>query len=279
MKKFVSALILGSGIVLSGCATGSNPNDPYEAYNRQVFAANMAMDKYALRPITVGYTYVPEPIRYAVSNFYTNLRDFVSLGNDILQLDGVNTMQTTMRIALNTTFGLLGLIDVASSLGLPEYKNTFGDTMKSWGWTNSSYFLIPFLGPGTLRDQIGIVPDIYFNPLFWVIHDPWISWSIFAVNLLDTRSRYLDQDQLLEHTLDPYATIRDLYLQKNGAYKYPTESKNISDSKEENIDELIDETSAKTGKTSASATSQDNDIDAIIADETAKKNSSATLAK
>lgn len=277
MKKLLSVLFISSGIVLSGCATGTNPNDPYEAYNRQIFAANMAMDKYALRPITVGYTYVPDPIRGAISNFYTNLRDFVSLGNDILQLDGMNTMQTTMRIALNTTFGLLGLIDVASSLGLPEYKNTFGNTLKRWGWTDSSYFLVPFLGPGTVRDQLGIVPDVYFNPLFWVINDPWVSWSIFAVNLLDSRSKYLDQDQLLEQTLDPYATLRDLYLQKNGAYKYPTESADKRNDGAEEIDELIDESS--TGKNNKSKANNDENIDAIIDDENAKIAASATVSK
>lgn len=219
--KLITSLLVVCGLIISGCATSSDPNDPYEAYNRKVFTANMTMDTYVLRPATVGYTYIPEPIRYAVGNFYGNLRDFISLANDMLQADGMNTMQTIMRISLNSTFGLLGLIDISSSLGLPEYKNTFGNTLKTWGWTDSSYFLVPFLGPGTFRDQLGLIPDIYFNPVFWIINDPIISWSIFGINLLDMRSGYLDQDQLLEQTLDPYATIRDLYLQKNGEYKFP----------------------------------------------------------
>lgn len=223
------ASIIACTYLISSCATSANPNDPYEAYNRKVFAFNMAADTYVFRPVTVGYTYIPEPVRYGISNFYSNLRDFVSLGNDILQLDGLNTMQTFMRIAINSTFGILGLIDVSSSLGLPEYKNTFGNTLKYWGWKNSNYFMVPFLGPGTLRDQLGVAPDVYFNPLFWVITDPYVSWSIFAVGQLDNRAQYLGQDQLLEQTLDPYATIRDLYLQTNGEYKYPTESSPDSD--------------------------------------------------
>lgn len=228
--KFLNQCLLVVSIFMSGCATSSNPNDPYETYNRKVFAFNMTMDEYILRPTTVGYTsYVPEPIQYAAGNFYSNLRDFVSLGNDVLQLDGLNTMQTFMRICINSTFGILGLIDIATSLGLPEYKNDFGTTLKTWGWTDSSYFLVPFMGPGTVRDQIGIVPDVYFNPVFWVIHDDWISYSLFGIGQLDNRAKYLGQDELLTHTLDPYATVRDFYLQNKGIYIYPTESEGSID--------------------------------------------------
>lgn len=224
LKKIRNISVLTS-ILLSSCATSSNPNDPYENYNRKVFAINMTMDEYVLRPVTVGYTsYVPDPIQYALGNFYGNLRDFVSLGNDVLQLDGLNTMQTFMRVVINSTFGIFGLIDVSTSLGLPEYKNDFGTTLKTWGWTNSNYFLVPFMGPGTLRDQLGVIPDVYFNPVFWVIHDDWISYPIFAIGQLDNRAKYLGQDELLAQTLDPYATIRDLYLQNKGIYIYPEES-------------------------------------------------------
>lgn len=266
MKKYL--ITLGC-CALAGCATSKNPNDPYENYNRSVFTFNMTVDHYVLRPVTVGYTYVPDPIREAFSNFYNNLRDFVSLANDILQLDGIDTMQTTMRIALNSTFGLLGLIDVASSMGLPQYTNTFGNTLKRWGWVNSNYFLIPFMGPGTVRDQVGIAPDIYFNPLFYLINDPYISWSIFGINLLDQRSKYLGQDELLEQTLDPYATIRDLYLQKNGAYKYATESDDANDSNgSENIDELIDEqNSESTPHHTTKSSGHDAEVDNLIEEE------------
>lgn len=266
MKKFL--ITLGCCAV-AGCATSKNPNDPYENYNRPVFAFNMTVDHYILRPVTVGYTYIPDPIREALGNFYNNLRDIVSLANDILQLDGIDTMQTTMRIAINSTFGILGLIDVASSMGLPQYTNTFGNTLKRWGWTDSNYFLIPFMGPGTVRDQVGIAPDIYFNPLFYIINDPYVSWSIFGINLLDQRSKYLGQDELLEQTLDPYATIRDLYLQKNGAYKYATESSDSNDSNEsENIDELIDEQNGEsTPHRAVKQIGNDAEVDNLIAEE------------
>ena len=264
MKKL---LIILSSSALVGCASSKNPNDPYENYNRPVFEFNMTVDHYVLRPVTVGYTYIPDPIREALGNFYNNLRDFVSLANDVLQLDGIDTMQTTMRIALNSTFGILGLIDVSSSMGLPQYTNTFGNTLKRWGWTDSSYFLVPFLGPATVRDQLGIIPDVYFNPLFYIINDPWISWSIFGINLLDQRSKYLGQDELLEQTLDPYATIRDLYLQKNGAYKYATES-NDNNTESENIDNLISEENGESApQIKPQANNNDSEVDNLINEE------------
>lgn len=264
MKKL---LIILSSSALVGCASSKNPNDPYENYNRPVFEFNMTVDHYVLRPVTVGYTYIPDPIREALGNFYNNLRDFVSLANDILQLDGIDTMQTTMRIALNSTFGILGLIDISSSIGLPQYTNTFGNTLKRWGWTDSSYFLVPFLGPATVRDQLGIIPDVYFNPLFYIINDPWISWSIFGINLLDQRSKYLGQDELLEQTLDPYATIRDLYLQKNGAYKYATES-NDNNTESENIDNLISEENGESApQIKPQANNNDSEVDNLINEE------------
>ena len=264
MKKL---LIILSSSALVGCASSKNPNDPYENYNRPVFEFNMTVDHYVLRPVTVGYTYIPDPIREALGNFYNNLRDFVSLANDILQLDGIDTMQTTMRIALNSTFGILGLIDISSSIGLAQYTNTFGNTLKRWGWTDSSYFLVPFLGPATVRDQLGIIPDVYFNPLFYIINDPWISWSIFGINLLDQRSKYLGQDELLEQTLDPYATIRDLYLQKNGAYKYATES-NDNNTESENIDNLISEENGESSpQIKPQANNNDSEVDNLINEE------------
>lgn len=273
MRKFfhktAPVVLAVSGLALSGCATGKNPNDPYESYNRKVFTFNMMMDHYVLRPIAVGYVnYVPDPVRYVVTNFYNNLRDFVSLGDDILQLDGMDSMQTTMRIALNSTFGLLGMIDVASSMGLPQHKNTFGNTMKRWGWTNSSYFMIPLYGPGTVRDQLGLIPDIWFNPTWYVIDDYWISGGLFAVNLIDARSKYLGQDQLLEQALDPYATIRDIYLQHNGEYIYPKAS-NESAADSDNVDSLIAE---ENGQPPAANTNKSNndDVDALIAEENAK---------
>jgi phospholipid-binding lipoprotein MlaA len=252
-------------VSITACATSQNPNDPYEVVNRKIFIANMTADHFVLRPIAIGYTYIPEPIRDAISNFYNNLRDFVTLGNDILQLNGSDTMHNTMRIAINSTFGILGLIDVSSSMGLPQTQTSFGDTFKRWGWTSSSYIVMPFFGPTTCRDGIGFIPDLYFNPLFWITTDPWFSWGIFGLNLINKRASVLDQEKLLMSSLDPYATIRDIYLQKNGEYIYPQES-GIMESESESLDELIDEENGESSP-KTKYTTQSSQIDALIDEE------------
>ncbi|MEN9946515.1 MAG: hypothetical protein RLZZ293_901 [Pseudomonadota bacterium] len=265
-------LILACGLTLASCASNKNPNDPYESYNRKVFAFNMVADHYVVRPAAVGYTYIiPEPIRTAASNFYNNLRDVISLANDILQLNGINTMHTTMRIALNSTFGLLGFIDVASGLGLPQDKNTFGNTMKKWGWKHSSYFIVPFLGPGTIRDQVAILPDTYFNPLFYVIKDPVLSWSVFGVDALDQRSQLFDHEKLLDQALDPYAAMRDVYLQSQGEYIQVNENESANSESIE-VDQLIDEENGESTIHHTTKVNHEDPVDQLIDEENNKAN-------
>lgn len=193
--------------------------DRFENYNRNAFRMNDTLDRNVVRPTTVAYvTYVPSPIRNVIQNFFNNLRDFVTLGNDILQLDGISSMHNIMRIAINSTFGLLGMIDISSSLGLMQHTNSFGNTMKVYGWKNSSYFVIPILGPSTVRDAIGMIPDTLFNPTWWIIPQQYdyVSVGLFVINGIDKRSKYLDYDQLLYTSIDPYVTLRDTYLQGIG---------------------------------------------------------------
>jgi phospholipid-binding lipoprotein MlaA len=262
MRKTIPGL--AAAAIIASCSTSKNPNDPYELINRKIFAANMAADHYVLRPITVGYTYIPQPLRYAISNFYNNLRDFVTLANNILQLDGINAMHNIMRISLNSTIGILGLIDISSSMGLPQNQTNFGATFKRWGWTKSSYLVFPLLGPGTIRDDLGLIPDIYFNPVFYIFDDQFISWGIFALNLLDKRSRFLDQDKLLLSTLDPYATIRDMYLQKNGEYIYTAES---SINLDEDVDAMIAAENGESTPIQQHQSAADQEIDDLIKQE------------
>lgn len=192
-------------------------DDPLENYNRNAFRFNQTIDRILIRPAAVAYLeYVPNPVRGGIRNFYNNLRDFVTLGDDILQFQGIRAMHTTMRIAINSTFGLVGFIDVSSSLGLMDDKNTFGNTLKFYGWKNSSYFVIPFLGSSTIRDAIGIVPDTYFNPVWIVMDNTYGSTGLFVVNGIDTRTKYLGVDQLQNLAIDPYIATRDAYLQSIG---------------------------------------------------------------
>jgi len=249
MKKTLTILLIASAMLI-GCATSKNPNDPYEHYNRAIFKTNAVVDKFVIRPVAVSYTYVvPNPIRGAITNFNTNLHDFISIANDILQADGKNTLDTSVRITVNSTIGILGLFDVASWMGFPEYNNTFGKTLRAWGWQHSSFFLIPFFGPGTVRDQLGLIPDTAFNPTLWALQDYgpnwrvdtatgwWIAGGVYGLNLLNIRSQYLDADDIIAQSLDPYATMRDIYLQSTNNYIY--ESVLISTSDNDNIDDIL----------------------------------------
>ena len=210
--------------------------DPLEKYNRQIFKLNTSLDNNIVRPVAIGYVkHIPSPIRTAITNFFNNLQDFVTLGNDILQLKGRETMQTTMRISLNSTFGIAGLIDICSAMGLNMHKNHFGKTLQTYGWKNSSYFVIPILGPSTIRDCIGLIPDIYFNPAWVITDNNIIALGLFGVSNINQRSKYLDVDQLVYTSLDPYITMRDFYLQSNGQNSSPTNNQQI------NINDLLND--------------------------------------
>lgn len=217
----------------------TNQIDPYENFNRNSFRMNQTLDKHFVRPATVWYiTYIPGPIRSGVQNFFNNLRDFVTLGNDILQLSTYRSAKDTARVCINSTIGILGLIDVSSHIGLPEHINTFGKTMRFYGWEHSSYYMIPLLGPSTIRDALGLIPDMIFNPT-WFFNYPYsnyVSVSLFVVNGLDQRSKFLDFDQSLNTSIDPYATVRDFYLQSSG--NLPEEPESGSD--EVKLDSLLD---------------------------------------
>lgn len=231
----------------------ANP-DRLETYNRAVFKMNETIDRNAIRPTAVAYiTYVPDPVRYVLQSFFNNLRDFVTLGNDILQLQGQDSMHNVMRISINSTIGILGMIDISSSMGLKQHTNTFGKTMQTYGWTHSSYFVVPGLGPSTVRDSIGMIPDALFNPTWWIFSDPYISVGLFAVNAIDKRSKYLDYDQILYTSIDPYTTMRDAYLQSSGE-KIPTDTSNSN----LDIDSIIDDDSGSTppAPTNGGATSK-----------------------
>ena len=232
VKKISCCLLLIT--CLLGCASKNTPSpghtdsatssattntaiDPYENYNRNAYRMNDKLDRWIIRPTAVWYLdYVPYPIRNTIANFYNNLRDFVTLGNDVLQLDGKSSMHNVMRISINSVFGILGLIDISTSLGLPQTKNSFGNTFKFYGWKHSSYFVIPLLGPSTVRDGIGLIPDTALNPTWYIPYPYYISVALFAVNGINTRTQFLAFDQILKTSVDPYITMRDVYLANIG---------------------------------------------------------------
>ena len=241
-KKRLKILIV---VFVSSCATIktqqntetiiNNKKDPYETFNRKVFIVNSYIDGYFFRPLTIGYiTVIPKPIQIVVENIFTNLRDFISLANLILQLRLENSLSQFMRISLNSTIGLFGIFDVAGDMGLISQKITLGSTLKKYGWEHSTYIVTPIFGPSTIRDFLATAPDIIFNPTWYVFNDPNISIALFLTNSIQQRAKLLGYDQLLATSLDPYITVRDYYLKSIN--DFPLESTNNNDI---SIDDLI----------------------------------------
>jgi len=203
--------------VIAGQATspmaGSIVNDPWEGWNRRVHSFNNALDRALTKPIARGYTrVVPRPLRSGVGNVFSNLGQPVSALNALLQGKPKRAGQSLARFTLNLTLGLGGLLDPASNVGLPKGNEDFGQTLAVWGWKQSRYLELPFLGPRTVRDSFGLGGDMAASPLRQ-IHDKPVRYSLLGLSLVDSRAQLLKMDNLREGALDDYALVRDAWLQ------------------------------------------------------------------
>lgn len=210
--------------------------DPWEGMNRGIFAFNEAVDTAILKPVATGYeTVVPSPVRISIGNFFGNLNDVGSLANAILQLDGQATAGIGARLINNTIFGLGGILDVATPMGNPKISKDFGSTLSRYGVESGPYLVLPLLGPSTLRDGLGKIPDAFLNPLSYVKDDK-VYWSLVALNAVDTRAAFFPLEQRLEGgATDKYAAMRDYWLQ----YRWQQLGKSVSDAQQEDIDALF----------------------------------------
>ncbi|KMZ13244.1 Nucleoside ABC transporter, periplasmic nucleoside-binding protein [Candidatus Burkholderia humilis] len=211
------AIVLAATAVLfAGCATVTTPTkgDPFESYNRTMFTVNDTIDQYALKPVAKGYVWaVPEPVRNSVTNFFSNIGDVYIAANNLLQLKIADGVSDIMRVAINAVFGVGGLFDVASAANLPKHAGNFGMTLGHYGVPPGPYLVLPLLGPSTIRDTSGLVVDYYANPLTYVSPDS-VSWSLYGVNLVNTRANLLGAtDVLSDAALDKYSFVRNAYLQ------------------------------------------------------------------
>lgn len=207
--------------VLAACSPAKNPEaaDPLESWNRGVFAFNEGVDDFLLEPVARGYRYItPKPVRTGVSNFFGNLREPATFANSLLQGNVDGALTSFWRFAINSTIGLGGIIDVAdSSTDLKKHKEDLGQTFGAWGWTDSTYFVLPILGPTTTRDMLGMVGDYYAHPTTYYLEtDDQIIYRV--AEGISQREALLElTDDVAETSLDPYATYRSLYLQRRDA--------------------------------------------------------------
>jgi phospholipid-binding lipoprotein MlaA len=204
-------------------ATRDAAADPYEAQNRDVHAFNSALDRTIVRPVAVTYTQVmPDGIEDNIGNLASNLGVPSAAINQALQGRVIDAGRNVLRFAINSTFGIAGLADVASDLGLPPQDADFGQTLAVWGVPQGDYIVRPFLGPSTERATVGSVVDIVLNPLSGRLYpDPAIPapYDLYATGArvaagLGQRGRFADTiDSVLYDSVDPYAAARDAYLQ------------------------------------------------------------------
>lgn len=224
MKKLQSLLIAVSllGLVgLTGCATQNN-KDPLEGFNRGVYKFNDVADRAVIKPVATAYTKVaPSPIRKGISNFFSNLGSITTVLNDLLQLKFAHAFTDAGRFVINSTFGLAGFIDVAGMDNIPKHTEDFGQTLGHWGVGNGAYLVLPFLGPSTVRDTTGLVVDtVSTDPITYThnIGEVRLHNQLRASQLINRRSELLNATDLVdEASLDPYAFMRDAYLQNRAS--------------------------------------------------------------
>ena len=257
MKK-TSAAILTLALLAASPNISAADNDPYESYNRFMFKVNEKADCYVMTPVARGYRKItPKPVRTGIGNFFNNLRDVVSFGSNLLRLDIKRASEDFMRVSINTTFGLGGLINVAGMGGIPDNKNTLGDTFASWGWENSNYFVYPLLGPSTVRDSLGNTILAAYPVQNAVFHTAAGRITATAANAVNTRENLLDlTDSLNDAAIDPYIMMRDSYMQMRNRQLGKTPSE--SGVEEIDIDELVAPDSGSVAETAASAGMEKN---------------------
>ena len=185
--------------------------DPWESFNRSVFRFNDALDRWALKPVAQGYRNItPDIVEDGVHNVFRNLGEARNLANNLLQLKMHDAGVDTARFFFNTTFGVLGVFDVATKMGLQRNDEDFGQTLGAWGVKSGPYVVLPLLGPSTLRDTASLYPDS-FTSQYRYINDVPVRNSMFALNLVDTRASLLTAERLIAG--DKYRFIRNAYLQ------------------------------------------------------------------
>lgn len=207
-------------ILISGCASikSDNPQDPLEKINRPIYKFNRGLDKIILKPLAKGYKAItPDPVEKGVSNIYENLSDIITSVNGLLQGKVKQSGSDLLRVVVNSTVGLVGIFDVASSWGLDKHDEDFGQTLGYWGIKPGPYVMLPFLGPSDFRDVWGVAGDYPLNPVIYS-DNVRLKNSVSGMRVIDKRASLLEYDNQLEEAIDEYAFIRDAYLQ-NRQYK------------------------------------------------------------
>jgi phospholipid-binding lipoprotein MlaA len=195
--------------------------DPFEPINRAIFSFNNVADKIILEPVSKGYRTLPAPVQSGIGNFISNLKLPLIIVNQLLQGQGKNAAESTGRLVINSTAGLLGLIDVANKMGLEHKEEDFGQTLASWGIGDGFYIVLPIFGPSNLRDTAGKIITYGTDPANAYAVNEGETWFLpvrTATNAIDQRAKIIDEvNALRNNSLDYYATVRSSYYQNRKA--------------------------------------------------------------
>ena len=189
--------------------------DPYEPFNRVMFRFNDTLDKYLLKPLAKFYLkIIPAPLVTGIRNFFSNVDNVTTVPNDILQGNFYQGAHDSWRLVINSTVGILGFFDPAAHLGLGPNKEDFGLTLARWGYRNTGYLVVPFLGPSTTRDLIGFPVDYYFFSIYPYINPERTRYEIYGLGILSRRAELLSYQNVIQQAaIDKYVFMRDAWLQ------------------------------------------------------------------
>ncbi len=222
-KALRHLIIVVLALLMTACAStqtaSSDPRDPFENYNRSMFRFNTSLDENVIKPVATGYAdYVPSFIRTAIGNFFGNLGDVWTALNNSLQAKPRDGTSAAGRVAFNSTFGLLGLIDVATPMGLPKHDEDFGQTLGVWGVKSGPYLVLPFFGASTVRDGVAKPVDLIYGDALNYVGNQSFENTSRVLRVVDDRAAFLGSSPLMERAaLDPYQFYRDAYLQRREA--------------------------------------------------------------
>jgi phospholipid-binding lipoprotein MlaA len=222
---------------LAGCSTieaaRGGPGqrlDPWENWNRKVFAFNEGLDQKLLKPVATAYTeVVPQPVRRGVGNFFGNVKDAWSGVNNLLQGKFTPGMQDMLRVGTNTLFGLFGFVDIATEMGFDHQYEDFGQTLGRWGVGAGAYVVLPLFGPSTVRDTAALPLDRLASPAL-IINGGATQAGIITLQLIDTRASLLGATRVIDDiSLDKYTFIRDAYLQRRRSLVFDGDAPELPD--------------------------------------------------
>ena len=210
-------------LVLSENEKPKKTKDCFEKLNRVTFSFNQGLDKAFIKPIAKGYRKLPDPIQKGTNNALKNLSNLVTIPNNVLQGDVKTAAINTGRLVVNTTIGLLGIVDVANKMGFPKYvKEDYGQTLGAWGVGSGCYLVLPILGPSTLRDTAGSFANVMGGDPYYNLsvngNNEYLDGKLYAatktLSAIDFRSKNIESfDNLEKNSVDFYASVKSLYLQ------------------------------------------------------------------